>query len=221
MQQRVQEQLNLLAEKGIHLDGNGFSETAIEDNDLLSDFHITAIENAMDVIPTLFSWSQRYYKKSGSYGLKHYVTDMYRHTKPDLENTYISNGAFIMAMLLHKFEFKPIKHGIHQNPNCFFKLKQNKLFRTCSGNCLQEKYILEFPRMKSKISNICHDCQEWYDRKHVCGWDSIDDEKKKEINKYIADGFPLTKIAQKFEVPYANLFYWKKRGFLDLKTEVI
>ena len=217
MKDLIVQQLKTLRELDlpVFLTGGGFvnAEKYVLEKETDEDFikyNLNEIENVYAIIPLLFEKTNRYYYKASSYGLKHYCSEMYTHVNPNLKNTYMSNGGFIMAMLLHGYEWKKIAC----TQNCHFKLKKIQIFRTCKS-CLHDKYILEFPKMKTKINRRCDDCCKVFNRTHKNGYDLIPDETKIKINEYISDGFALSHIANKFNIPYPNLFYWQKKGFLQ------
>jgi hypothetical protein len=218
MEQQIKQQLQTLREATlpVFINGNGFvSEDEYRENkDDDEEFIATQMEyvkKAYDIIPLLFEKTNRYNYKWSSYGMKHYCTENFPQILPDVENPYISNGALIVAMCLHGYEWKQPKNN--SSPNCYFKLKSLKIFRQCR-TCLDEKYVQEFPKMGSKISKRCDECSKVFNRMHKSTFDMVTQATRKEIKKYIADGFTLKRIANKFDIPYANLFYWQKRGFL-------
>lgn len=217
MQQQIEQQLQTLraATPPVFINGDGY--VTQDDYEKKEDTDNTFILNQMeyvkkahDIIPLLFEKTKRYNYKWSSYGIKHYCSQNFPFILPNVENPYISNGALIVAMMLHGYEWKRQS----DNPNCFFKLKSLRIFRKCKS-CLREKYVQEFPKMGTKISKRCDECSKVFNRMHKSTFDSVTQETRTEIKRYIADGFTLKRIANKFEIPYANLFYWFKRGFLS------
>jgi hypothetical protein len=221
MEQRIKQQLQTLraASLPVFINGNGFvSEDEYRGNKDDDDEFITTqmehVKKAYNIIPLIFEKTNRYTYKWSSHGVKHYCTENFPHILPDVKNPYISNGAFIVAMLLHGYKWKQVKNEGSNNRNCFFKFKSLKIFRQCK-TCLGEKHVQEFPTMGTKISKRCDECSKVFNRTHKSTFDLVTQETRTEIQKYIADGFTLKRIANKFDIPYANLFYWQKRGFLS------
>ena len=219
MQQQIEQQLETLraATPPILLNGSGFVTAEEYEKDKETDERFIAkqlknVERAYEIIPLLFEKTNRYNNKCSSYGWKHYAAREYKQVNPEMKDTYMSNGAFIVAMMLHGYDWKQAKGD--DNPNCYFKLKKQVISRQCKI-CRQEKNTREFPLMGSKVSKMCVQCSLSFGRRHKYGLDDIDVEVQKEIKKCIEDGFSLSRIASKFNIPYANLFYWQKRGFLS------
>ena len=170
-----------------------------------------------DAIPILFEEAKNFSYKETSYGLKHHASRMIgQFLNPEMSNTYITNGGFIVVMLLNGFEFKKTKTSddLYSNPNCNFKFKHAQFRKKCL-NCGKEKLNCEFKQMAIKTKRFCNSCLEFGFQVRDNGYNSVDDDIKKEINKYIEDGFALRRIAKKFSINYYNLYYWKKRGFLE------
>ena len=159
------------------------------------------IEAAYDSIPNYFAKTKRFNNKQGSHELLQYI-----------QTCNLNNGAFIVAMMLQGYEWKRANNEI--NPNCYFKLKKRPCDIRVCRTCLTKKDINDFPKMGSKTSKQCLDCAKLYTRTHKNGYDLVSKEIKTEMKRYMDDGFSLRRIANKFSIPYANLFYWHKRGFI-------
>ena len=83
---------------------------------------ILNIMRCVGEIPNLFKKMASFRSKLciGSYGGKHIIED-YRRNQNMEPNAYISNGEFIVAMVLSGFS---IKHGERMSPNCDFNAKE-------------------------------------------------------------------------------------------------
>ena len=79
------------------------------------------IARCINEIPNIFV--PRKTLTMGSYGGKHRVEE-YRQRQNPKEDNYISNGDFIMAMLIYGHKMK--KSDINGNPNCSFYVSLKK-----------------------------------------------------------------------------------------------
>jgi hypothetical protein len=84
-------------------------------------FDYENIVRAVYEIPCLLKMRSTTNKKSSSYGLKH-VLENWRHMKYGSGNNYISNGSFIVAMIVLGYKFKFYDNQM----NAFFNYTQNK-----------------------------------------------------------------------------------------------
>ena len=80
---------------------NGFKNNNVASS--ISDFG--NVFNAMKQIPILFKPRKTIYKFSTSYGFKHQLEDYRCKNTPEM-NIYISNGEFILAMILLGYKYK-------------------------------------------------------------------------------------------------------------------
>jgi hypothetical protein len=90
---------------------------------------LSNIQECVISIKTLFTPTKTTYNEH-SYGSKHYVEDFRRRILFN-DNPYISNGEFIVAMLLSNYKYK---YESSFGPNMLFKAKRNK---TIYDNILQ------------------------------------------------------------------------------------
>lgn len=96
---------------------NEYKELSIEAR--AKTFTIDTIERALEEIPMILDKRVTQNKKVSSYGLKHMLED-YRKQRKVKGDNYISNGEFILAMLLlgYKADF-----GKDPTVNCTFNCK--------------------------------------------------------------------------------------------------
>ena len=73
------------------------------------------IDKCMEWLDNIYVPSSRKKDKTSSYILKHYVEKYYRE--------YISNGAFVTAVMMKNLDYKTVK----DNPNVFIKLHPRPL----------------------------------------------------------------------------------------------
>ena len=196
--------------KPLFITSEGFvNEKSEYDKADFIDKNFDHIIKTYDLIPTLYAKTKRTNYKFSSDDMKHYVSK-YSQCKKLHEMDNITNGAFIVAMMLRKFEWKRPEGSI----SCFFKAKRVEQFKNCK-TCGHQKCISDYPKVKNSRSSKCEDCYKTTPRKkHKTGYDQIDDKVKQEINKYYNDGVPLKVLADKYNLTYANVFYWKKKGYI-------
>ena len=73
------------------------------------------IDKCMEWLDNIYVPSSRKKDETNSYALKHYVEKYYRE--------YISNGAFVTAVMIKDLDYVPVK----DNPNVFIKLHPRPL----------------------------------------------------------------------------------------------
>jgi hypothetical protein len=174
------------------------------------------IEYMLSVIPKFYEKTKRFSHKISAWHRVRDIADaMKTYSSSEEERPLATPGAFEIAMILLGFEYTKAISLANNNRSLAFKAKMKKdLFKKCH-RCKRLRPNEDFEKMEVRTRRVCSECYEMENRKqHKNGWDSIPDETKNEINKYIEDGFTLSRIATKFNIPYPNLFYWKKKGFL-------
>ena len=73
------------------------------------------IDKCMEWLDNIYVPSSRKKNETNSYALKHYVEKYYRE--------YISNGAFVTAVMMKNLDYKTVK----DNPNLFIRLHPRPL----------------------------------------------------------------------------------------------
>jgi hypothetical protein len=112
IQERINELMNETDKQGLSICRNGNDTQYMKDYpDTCRAFNINRIERALNEIPQMITKSATYRKSaSTSYGLKHRLSDfckekLYKETNSK-EDPYISNGDFIVALMLLNYEIK-------------------------------------------------------------------------------------------------------------------
>ena len=125
LKNRIIEQLQDLKEhKKIHINRNGVITNRIEPEHRSDKFNIESetflkqISDCIEEIKILFEPLKTVYNIH-SYGGKHYIERYRDHIK--IDNTYISNGEFILAMLLSGYKYK-----YNSGPNMCFRGRRIK-----------------------------------------------------------------------------------------------
>ena len=77
--------------------------------------NLVEIDKCMEWLDKIYVPSSRKKDETNSYALKHYVEIYYRE--------YISNGAFVTAVMMKNLDYKTVK----DNPNVFIKLHPRPL----------------------------------------------------------------------------------------------
>jgi hypothetical protein len=126
------------------------------------------------------------------------------------DKEHIPIGVFISAMVIRGINWKI------DNTTIKFKCIKTDIFRTCI-DCNSTHHKNAFPNCGKSTSKRCKKCTTNHIRTHPNGFKDIPPETVININKYICDGFALKQIAAKFNIPYANLWYWKKHGIFVVK----
>lgn len=208
--ERVEQILLGLSKKKnpIYITMNGISESEPQPGcSITGDTSIKKIENFVEYIKVFYAPRKTINTNVQSYGLKHDCANSIPDIFPDVKDTYSTNGQFIMAMLLAGYQMKwTYKMGL--NPRFNVKILNAKPCTVCKTMKYPQSY-------ETKKSARCIECDTTWHRTRVNGWRQVPQHTKNEIKLYIEDGFCLKHIANKFNIPYANMMYWKKIGKLN------
>lgn len=125
LKQKIQQKLDILEKKSIFLTRYGnitgwgsIAKLKVEDYKLMEleeKFDLEAVQRGISLIPILYEKRKTFNFNHSSYGLKH-------HFEKSPGSQYISNGDFIMAMLICGFKAQ-FSYENKKRVNCFFDIK--------------------------------------------------------------------------------------------------